>query len=230
MRTKDYLLLLETATTNCSVAISLNGQIVQHVEKADEKYSHSDYLHRFIVEAMEAASIPFSKLAGVVVSKRPGSYTGLRIGVATAKGICYAHDIPLLAINTLDVLAQSYSPKEGDILVPMIDARRMEVFTKVLDHQYVTLRPTTAEIITEGFLENMPKGRKIIFGTGAEKCKPLLQGDNVHFLDDVVLPSAKHMVDLATKKFKQDSFENVAYFEPYYLKEFYSNTAKLSQI
>ena len=226
MSAKNYLLLLETATTNCSVALASEGNILHTVEYAEEKYRHSDYLHTFIAELMEKAAIPFSKLAGVVVSMGPGSYTGLRIGVATAKGICYAQDIPLLAINTLDVLAQAYTPKAGDILLPMIDARRMEVFTKVLDHNFRTLRPTCAEIISESFLENIPEGRKIIFGTGAEKCKAVIKGDDIHYIDHLLLPSANNMVQLATEKFQQTLFEDVAYFEPFYLKEFYTPTSK----
>lgn len=228
MSTKNHLLLLETATTNCSVALAVDGQLIHVLEYNEEKYRHSDYLHSFIADLMTATETPFSKLAGVAVSMGPGSYTGLRIGVASAKGICYAQGIPLLAINTLDVLAHAYTPQAGDLLIPMIDARRMEVFTKVLDHHYRTLRPTSAEIISAHTQGTLPIGRKIIFGSGAEKCKPLFTGKDIHFIDDLSLPSAKDMVHFATEKFEQQQFEDVAYFEPFYLKEFYTKAPKSS--
>lgn len=223
---KNYLLLLETATTNCSVAIALDGEILCCKESNEEQFRHSDHLHHFIAETMKTCELSFSDLSAVAVSMGPGSYTGLRIGVSTAKGISYAQDIPLIAVNTLEVLASAYQPQKGDLLLPMIDARRMEVFLMVLDDKHQPTHPTSATIITPTVLNKLPQGRKVIFGSGAEKCKAIFTGEDIVFEDNICVPSAKGMVGLATQKFKQQSFEDVAYFEPFYLKDFYTNAPK----
>ena len=129
----NYHLLLETATTNCSVAIANKGELLFCKESNEADFRHSDYLHVFIEEVMRELGLSFSSLSAVGVSMGPGSYTGLRIGVSSAKGICYANELPLIAVNTLEVLAQAYEPKGDEIIVPMIDARRMEVFTMALN-------------------------------------------------------------------------------------------------
>lgn len=223
---KNYLLLLETATTNCSVAVALNGEIIFCKESNAEQFRHSDHLHHFIAETMKTCDLSFSDLSAVAVSMGPGSYTGLRIGVSAAKGICYAQDIPLIAINTLEVLANAYQPRNGDLLLPMIDARRMEVFMMVLDDKHQPIRPTSAMIITPTILDELPKGRKVIFGSGAKKCKTVFTDESIVFEESIIVPSAKGMVELATQKFKEQNFEDVAYFEPFYLKDFYTNAPK----
>ena len=128
-----HLLHIETATTNCSVALSHNGNLVHCIENNEADFRHSDHLHTFIKQLLDQVSIKPFQLSGVAVSKGPGSYTGLRIGVSTAKGLCYAHDLPLISVNSLEVLAAAYTPETSDLLIPMFDARRMEVFTMVLN-------------------------------------------------------------------------------------------------
>lgn len=223
---KNYLLLLETATTNCSVAIALDGEILFCKEQNQEQFRHSDHLHQFISETVAACGLSFSDLSAVAVSMGPGSYTGLRIGVSAAKGICYAQDIPLIAVNTLEVLANAYMPKKNDLLLPMIDARRMEVFLMVFDDEHQPLFPTSATIITPNILDDLPKGRKVIFGSGAEKCKAIFHQEEIVYKEDIHVPSSRNMVKIATHKFEQKNFEDVAYFEPFYLKDFYTNAPK----
>lgn len=222
-----HILHLETATTNCSVALSKEGILVGFKEQNKTGFRSSDYLHLYVEEVMQKAGITFSDLAGVAVSIGPGSYTGLRIGVSAAKGFCYAHNIPLIAINTLEVLAQQIKVNSGAFLVPMIDARRMEVFTMVLKSSHDVLLPTSAQIITsQDFQEWLPKENKLIFGSGAAKCKEVFNKEGFHFLDEIQVPSARDMVSLVQSKWEKGEFENLAYFEPFYLKDFYT-TAKL---
>lgn len=223
----SYLLLIETATTNCSIALAKpSGERVHLVEKNEANFRHSDHLHLFIERCIEEAGITINQLSGVGVSMGPGSYTGLRIGVASAKGICYANDIPLMAVNTLDVLARQCQTEKLNLLIPMLDARRMEIFTKVLSADFKEIQPTTASIVDESFVASLPQGKKYIFGSGAEKCKPFMQGEEFVFCDDIRVPSANDMVDLIAEKYKQEAFEDVAYFDPYYLKDFYTTAKK----
>lgn len=223
---KEYLLHIETATTNCSVAVSLDGALLYCKESNAPDFRHSDYLHLFIEAALKEAGVAIQSLAGVGVSMGPGSYTGLRIGVSSAKGICYANDIPLMAVNSLEVLAQQAKVDKGVHILPMIDARRMEVFTMTLDAAYAIVQPTSSIIITPDWIEDLPAGEKVIIGSGAEKCKTILVGDDFDYQTEIVVPSARDMVSLVTKKFVEKQWEDVAYFEPFYLKDFYGNTAK----
>ena len=225
---KEYLLHIETATTNCSVAVSLEGKLLYCKESNAPDFRHSDYLHLFIEAALKEADVAIQSLAGVGVSMGPGSYTGLRIGVSSAKGICYANSIPLIAINSLEVLAQQAKIEQGAFILPMIDARRMEVFTMALDEKHQVIQPTTAKIVTPEWSNDLPKGKKVVIGSGAEKCKAILQGEDFDYQTDILVPSARDMVGLVTKKYKDKDWEDVAYFEPFYLKDFYSNTAKSS--
>lgn len=225
---KEYLLHIETATTNCSVAVSLAGELLYCKESNAPDFRHSDYLHLFIETALKEAGVAIDSLAGVGVSMGPGSYTGLRIGVSSAKGICYANSIPLIAINSLEVLAQQVKVEQGAYILPMIDARRMEVFTMTLDQKYQVIQPTTAKIVTPEWSKDLPKGKKVVIGSGAEKCKAILYGDDFDYQTDIVVPTARDMVDLVTQKHKDKAWEDVAYFEPFYLKDFYTNTAKPS--
>ena len=222
----QFLLHIETATTNCSVALSNNGELISFRESDEASFKHSDFLHLFIAETMETANLTFGQLAGVGVSMGPGSYTGLRIGVSAAKGICYAQEIPLIAVNSLMVLAQQCKAETDDFLIPMFDARRMEVFAMVLSADHKEIVPTRAQIISETSFLDLPQGRKLLMGSGVEKCIPYLKGEEFLFRNEIKVPSAKDMIGLVTQKFLNNSFEDLAYFEPYYLKDFYTNTPK----
>ena len=219
------ILNLETATTNCSVSIARNGEIISLREDNSPNYSHSEQLHIFIEEALKGASLTFKDISAVAVSKGPGSYTGLRIGVSAAKGLCFSLDLPLISVSTLESLAMQGHEKNYDFIIPVLDARRMEVYSAIFDAQGNRLRETKAEIINkDSFLEYAQKGSVLLIGDGAEKCRELLEHPNFSFL--TALPTAKEMGELSYKKFKANDFENVAYFEPYYLKDFMLPTKK----
>lgn len=214
------ILHLETATTNCSVSISKDDEIVVLKENNAASYSHSEQLHVFIKEALKEASLSFSDLDAVAISKGPGSYTGLRIGVSAAKGICFSLDIPLISIPTLQSMARQVDLKPGELVIPALDARRMEVYSCVYNNNYQEVRETRAEIINEeSFVEYLGENEVYVVGSGAEKCRGVLQHPNFIF-DESVVPSAKDMVLMAFEKYESKQFEDVAYFEPYYLKDF----------
>lgn len=214
------ILNIETATTNCSVSVAQDGKLLLLKEYNSAGYSHSEKLHIFIKEALEEASLSFAELNAVAVSKGPGSYTGLRIGVSAAKGLCYSLDIPLLSIPTLESMAYKASWDGAGVIIPVLDARRMEVYSQVFDHNFEELRETKAEIIDEfSFKEFIEKGKVLLVGSGAEKCKEMLKNADFSF-DTAIVPSAKEMCVLSYKKYKLGDFENTAYFEPYYLKDF----------
>ena len=223
----SIILHIETATRNCSVALSHSGKLLALKENYSENYSHSEQLHGFIQRVLKKADMQASFIDAVAVSKGPGSYTGLRIGVAAAKGICFALDIPLIGINSLEVLAGKANLIEETLLFPMFDARRMEVYTMVLNEKKEVLKPTFAEIITENSFDSFPKDKKWIFmGEGAQKCKTLLNAPHIDYRDDLKFPSTKEMIPLAWESYKVKKFEDAAYFEPFYLKEFFTNAKK----
>ena len=210
---------LETATTNCSVTVARDGKTVSVREHNSASYSHSEQLHNFIKEALEEASLSFSDLDAIAVSKGPGSYTGLRIGVSAAKGLCFALDLPLISTPTLYCMALQKKVVSG-IIIPLIDARRMEVYAGVFDASYTELVPAKAVIIQEDtFLEFAEQEKVFLIGSGAEKCKDILQHPNFIF-DPSIVPTATTMSQHSFEKFLSSDFENVAYFEPYYLKDF----------
>lgn len=220
------LLSLETATTNCSVSISKDDQIIALKENNAENYSHSEQLHLFIKEALQEASLSFSDLDAVAISKGPGSYTGLRIGVSAAKGLCFAMDIPLISIPTLKSMAHQVKPQAGEIVIPVLDARRMEVYSCVYNSDYQEIRETRAEIINEASFAEFASAAKVyLIGSGAEKSRGVLEHTNFQF-DETIVPSAREMAPLAFKKFQAKQFEDVAYFEPYYLKDFVIQSKK----
>lgn len=220
MAAMAIILHLETATTNCSVSISKDSEMIVLKENNAASYSHSEQLHVFIKEALKEASLSFSDLDAVAISKGPGSYTGLRIGVSAAKGICFSLDIPLISIPTLQSLAHQTDLKPGELVIPVLDARRMEVYSCVYDNNYQEIRETRAEVINEeSFVEYLGENKVYVMGSGAEKCRGVLQHPNFIFNESVV-PSAKDMVSMAFEKYKSKQFEDVAYFEPYYLKDF----------
>jgi len=219
-----YILNIETATKNCSVSLSKNGQTVAIKEVSEEQFSHAEKLHLFIKEVLAAESILLENLNAVAVSKGPGSYTGLRIGVSAAKGLCYALNIPLIAVDTLAILAEKISVDSG-IIVPMIDARRMEVFTQMYSKDHSPLSLAEALIVDETAFADTTEKIHLI-GDGALKCKTVLTDNKFVFHDDVIYPSANEMSRISYKKYVENTFEDVAYFEPYYLKDFMLTTKK----
>ncbi|MBT8289165.1 MAG: tRNA (adenosine(37)-N6)-threonylcarbamoyltransferase complex dimerization subunit type 1 TsaB [Flavobacteriaceae bacterium] len=215
----SLILQIETATTNCSVSLSSEGETLVFKEDYSSKYSHAERLHLYIEEVLNEARINRNELQAVAVSKGPGSYTGLRIGVSAAKGLCYALDIPLIAIPTLQSLAKEVSAKT-DHIISVIDARRMEVYSAVYNTDCVEIRETRAEIIDEqSFKYHLDKGVTYFIGDGVKKVAEVIKHPNANFITDK-LPSAKTMSPLAFIKFQKNQFEDVAYFEPYYLKDF----------
>jgi tRNA threonylcarbamoyladenosine biosynthesis protein TsaB len=214
-----YILCIETTTTNCSVSISKDGFTIALKELNSANYSHSEKLHLFIEEVLKHAKISKKDLSAIAVSKGPGSYTGLRIGVSAAKGLCFALDLPLISIDTLYLLALQVEHKDS-FIIPMLDARRMEVYTSVFDNEYNQLEKTNALILNESsFLSYLEKCKVVFIGNANEKFKTLCNHPNAIFIDDK-LPSANQMGLLANRKYKISDFESVAYFEPYYLKDF----------
>ncbi|MBC7913795.1 MAG: tRNA (adenosine(37)-N6)-threonylcarbamoyltransferase complex dimerization subunit type 1 TsaB [Pyrinomonadaceae bacterium] len=216
------ILQLETSTISCSVTLALNGQTIA-IKEVEERNAHASNLTLFIKDVMAEGRKEFSDLDAVAVSMGPGSYTGLRIGVSTAKGLCYALDIPLIAINTLKAMANGYKRLQKDsalLYSPMIDARRMEVYTALYTHELKEIAPVEAKIIEAQSFEDVLKDHRIVFfGDGAMKCVELLKHSNASFYTRFS-NSAKDFSELALEKFVKKEFEDVAYFEPYYLKDF----------
>lgn len=214
-----YILNIETATKNCSVSVSNNGKLIAIKELNNGNYSHAEVLHSFIKEVVIEANITLPDLSAVAVSKGPGSYTGLRIGVSAAKGLSFALNIPLISINTLKSLAHCLIIESGKI-ISMLDARRMEVYSAVFNCDFIQVRDIKAEIIDENsFSEYLEKEPLYFVGDGAEKCKGVISHANAIFVDDK-FPSAKEMCSLSYGKYKKNDIEDVAYFEPFYLKNF----------
>lgn len=215
-----YILNLETATTNCSVSLSKNGKTIALKEDARNGYSHAEKLHVFIDEVLREAGLDSKAIIdAIAVSKGPGSYTGLRIGVSAAKGLSFALDKPLISIPTLEILAHQVLCYDG-VIVAMLDARRMEVYSAVFDAEYNQIRDTEAQILDEvSFNKYLEEGKVYFIGSGVAKTKALIQHSNAIFIEDK-LPSANEMSRLANTKYKISDTEDVAYFEPYYLKDF----------
>ncbi len=223
------ILHIETSTDVCSVALSNQQEIL--FKKADYNgMNHAALLNCFIQEALETTQTDKKALKAVSVSSGPGSYTGLRIGVSTAKGLCYGLDIPLIAISTLEILALPVIKQIGNegenLFCPMIDARRMEVYDAFYRADLSTYRPVAADIITaESYKDILAEHFVYFFGNGAEKCKAVLTDPHAHFIDGIV-PLAENMAELAWEKYRNKDFEDVAYFEPFYLKEFQATIPK----
>lgn len=214
----SYILNIETATKNCSVALAKDGKTILCKEIAEEGYSHAERLHVFIEAIIKEAGIALQDLSAIAVSQGPGSYTGLRIGVSAAKGLCYALDIPLIAVDTLQALASQVAISSG-LIIPMIDARRMEVYSAIFSPSLEKKREVLAQIIDDNSFEDRQETLYFI-GDCAEKCKSVLTKENHVFLEEIVYPSAKEMSALSFEKFKISDTVDVAYFEPYYLKDF----------
>lgn len=223
------ILHIETSTSVCSVALSENNQLI--FTKADYKgMNHAALLSIFIEEALGLLKIRHKQPDAVAVSAGPGSYTGLRIGVSTAKGLCYALEIPLIAVSTLEIMTfQAISKIETDenaLFCPMIDARRMEAYTAIYNSKGKIQRDISADIIDEHSYRELLKNQTVyFFGNGSDKCKDTIKNPNAIFISDVV-PLAENMMHFAEKAFKEQKFEDVAYFEPFYLKEFQATIPK----
>ncbi|MFD0989275.1 tRNA (adenosine(37)-N6)-threonylcarbamoyltransferase complex dimerization subunit type 1 TsaB [Mariniflexile jejuense] len=215
----SLILSIETATTNCSVSLSKEGKTIVLKEDNSKNYSHAESLHVFIDAVLKEANIAPNKLDAIAISKGPGSYTGLRIGVSAAKGLCFALGKPLISVSTLESLAHQIACNDG-VIVPMLDARRLEVYTAILDVNYNEIKETEAKVLdTNAFAEQLNQGNVYFIGNGVEKTKALINHPNAIFVENK-LPSATQMSLLAFNKYKKGDFEDVAYFEPYYLKDF----------
>ena len=223
------ILHIETSTAVCSVAVSEDGQTI-FVQEDMKGPSHAVSLGVFVDEALSFIDSHAIPLDAVAVSCGPGSYTGLRIGVSMAKGICYGRNIPLIGIPTLEVLCVPvllyHELPENALLCPMIDARRMEVYAAVYDRSLNVIRPISADIIDEdSYLDIFDEHPVYLFGNGAAKCSEKITHSNAHFIDDIH-PLAKMMFPLAEKAVAKEDYKDVAYFEPFYLKEFVASLPK----
>ena len=219
------ILHIETSTKNCSVSIANCGELISLKEINTGEYSHAEMLHPLINEALLESKLTIKDIEAIAVGKGPGSYTGLRIGVSAAKGLCFANDIPLISINSLEILAQSITIDCG-LIIPMIDARRMEVYAAIYDQNHNAVRETKAEIIdSHSFLDELQNQKVYFLGDGAKKCKEIILHENAVFIENV-FPSAKKMAAISYHKFKNESTEDVAYFEPFYLKNFVATQEK----
>jgi tRNA threonylcarbamoyladenosine biosynthesis protein TsaB len=222
----SVILQIETATTSCSVALAIDGNVLAF-KQVNERNIHAEVITLFIEELISKASLTYNDLDAIAVSCGPGSYTGLRIGVSTAKGLCFALNKPLIAIETLEAMAYAIIGEkimeidEDTLLCPMIDARRMEVYCTLFNSKGLKVRSTAADIIDEhSFNYYLSKHKILFFGDGADKCKAVLGvNSNAQFLPGFV-NSATYLTQKAIEKFNKNEFEDVAYFEPYYLKDF----------
>lgn len=222
------ILQIETSTTVCSVALSENGKCIA-LKELNERNIHASSITVFIEEVMKIANRKFAELNAVAIAMGPGSYTGLRIGVSTAKGLCYALNIPLIAINTLEMMVEGYLTENKNfdgLVVPMLDARRMEVFAGVWKNATTVIAPTAAVLLDENTFENYLNNQKLVFiGDGAPKFFEVMKHENAKF-DFKNYNSAAYLSSLAYQKFNDSKFEDVAYFEPFYLKDFMVTTPK----
>lgn len=233
-----FILIIETSTEVCSVSLSKDGNLVDLIE-SDEGQNHARLTSVFAETLLKRNNINPGELNAVAVSKGPGSYTGLRIGASTAKGICYAAQIPLIAVGTLEAMAKHVSlnhekfgiPFEGKTLFcPMIDARRMEVYSMLIGENSNILKPISAEIVDESFLESDLRSNTVVFfGNGSAKCQNVIQSPNAIFLSNINA-SAQYMTELVWEAYNNKHFEDVAYFEPFYLKDFLATVSKKNML
>jgi tRNA threonylcarbamoyladenosine biosynthesis protein TsaB len=230
----NLILSIESGTNTCSVALSDGIELIGYIESHDQEYNHAKKLTLFIDTLLQRHRIDVKSLKAVAISKGPGSYTGLRIGVSVAKGICYALDIPLLALGSLEVMAvgaidwlkKNPLSLNPELLCPMIDARRMEVYTQIFDSNINALTNIEAKILDTRSFSNLLENKRILFfGNGSFKAKSILNHINASFADDFK-PSARFMISLAWRNLKDERFEDVAYFEPLYLKDFVATVQK----
>ncbi len=224
----SLILNIETATTVCSVSLSDSGKVLAHRE-LDAGYTHAENLHLFIRQLLDEQQCDVKQLAAIAISRGPGSYTGLRIGSSAAKGLCFALNIPLISIDTLQVLsAQAVdTTKEDALYCAMIDARRMEVYTAMYNRKLEKQNAIEALVIDENSISRFSDlGKIYFFGDGMPKCKELLSQIRQAYFLEAITPSSKFMAQLAQHKFESNDFENTAYFEPFYLKNFVAGQPK----
>ncbi|MCU7614533.1 tRNA (adenosine(37)-N6)-threonylcarbamoyltransferase complex dimerization subunit type 1 TsaB [Chryseobacterium sp. GMJ5] len=222
------ILYLETSSKNCSVSISDGEKLLCLCEEVSENYKQSESLHTFVEWALEGAEISLQEINAICLGKGPGSYTGLRIGASSAKGFCYGLKVPLIAINSLESMIEPFLGQNYDFIVPLIDARRMEVYTAVYDGKTgKEMASTEAKVLDESSFEEY-KDKKVIFvGDGAKKAKEILQLPEADFNENIY-PSAQYLIKKALEKINEKDFEDIAYFEPFYLKDFHGVKKKRS--
>jgi tRNA threonylcarbamoyladenosine biosynthesis protein TsaB len=226
------ILSIDTSIRGCSVALHNEAGLIAGCDLFTDK-SSSSMLTTLIKNCVENAGFRLSDLDAIAIAKGPGSYTGLRVGVSTAKGLCYAIEKPLIGINTLEAMSLQISPLfKGYLMCPMIDARRMEVYCAIFDDQNTFVRETEAVILTEDSFKDLLNDHQVVFfGDGASKCKPLFgHHPNAVFPSKEIQPSARTVGELAIRCFEENKFEDVAAFEPYYLKDFMSPARKKSNV
>ena len=223
------ILHIETSSKNCSVAISDGEALLCLCEEVSENYKQSESLHTFVEWALEGAEISLHDLDAVSLGMGPGSYTGLRIGSSAAKGFCYGLKIPLIAVNSMETMIEPFLSRDFDFVIPLLDARRMEVYTAIFNGKTgEMLSETEAKILDETSFQEF-KDKKVVFvGDGAAKAKAILQLPDATF-EEKVYPSAKFLIKKSVEKFNHQDFEDVAYFEPFYLKEFQGVKKKSKQ-
>ena len=223
----SIILHIETSTKACSVAIAEGGHLLASDFRLFEHYAHAETVNPMIQSVMKEAKRNFKDLEAIAVSSGPGSYTGLRIGINSAKGFCYGLEIPLIAISSLEIMAvagKNYEGKhENAVLVPMMDARRMEVYSATFDKDLKRIDNDKAIVVDENFTTRFEGEKIYYFGDGMEKCKSILENDSRSVFIDAIYPDAKNMIQLSLEKFRSSEFEDLAYFEPDYLKEFNSH-------
>lgn len=230
----DNIILIETSTELCSTAMASEGKIISYRE-SDRPRTHASLTAVFIDEMLRETGLKVQDCAAVCVSMGPGSYTGLRVGVSTAKGLCFGAGIPLLATGTLDALVwqgitgEYFRNSQGDpdfrYIIPMIDARRMEVYTAVFSPDGKQLTETEAKIIDGGsFAEQLAAGHVLFIGDAADKCRTVITNPNAHFIQ--CCPKASSMLVPAMAEYKEKRFRDVAYFEPFYLKNFVATASR----
>ena len=219
------ILLIETSTSVLSVALSVDGTVVCE-RVCEEPRKQASLTAPLVKEVLDEAGLSARELDAVCVSSGPGSYTGLRVGVSTAKGVAFGAGIPLLSVGTLDILVSGVSGEGApQFIVPMIDARRMEVYTAVYSSEGERLTPVEAKVIgPDAFQEYLEQGEVLFVGDGALKCREVIPSPNARF--EEAHPLARHMAAAAQKAFEEEKFENLAYFEPFYLKDFVATVSK----
>ncbi|MEZ4720606.1 MAG: tRNA (adenosine(37)-N6)-threonylcarbamoyltransferase complex dimerization subunit type 1 TsaB [Flavobacteriales bacterium] len=226
----SVILNIESSTTNCSVALGKAGQCIDLLE-INDGYSHAEKLAPFVNDMLQKHNHSVSDLDAIAVSMGPGSYTGLRIGVSLAKGLCYSANKPLISVSTLQLMClhpnvQKQLTGKDSLLCPMLDARRMEVYSAVYDKDLNPVEEIRAKILDESSFEDLlEQGPILFFGTGSDKFKPVVNSPNATFVENI-WPSAREMCSIAQSKLKINAMEDVAYFEPYYLKDFMATTPK----
>ena len=214
------ILHLETSSKNCSVAISDGEELLCLCEEVSENYKQSENLHTFVQWALEGAELELKDINAINLGKGPGSYTGLRIGASTAKGFSFGLDIPLIAVNSLNSMMEPFIGQGYDLIIPLVDARRMEVYTAIFNGENGdVISETESKILDENSFSEL-EGKKVIFvGDGAKKTQEIISLTTAEFNNEIY-PSAKYMLKEGFRRFKDKQFEDVAYFEPFYLKEF----------